>query len=248
MNVQFVLGKKCNCKCWYCEQKKEENLNEQKIYNNFEKMLFFLEQKLTIDSVDLLGGEISIFNDDFLKKILEKVNKYRICIFTNGIIKNKLFENLENVSFFEHIVNWEDKYICKKNNTMYMYLPEPGKYQKMKEFYLLNGIRPSFIKIKNKILKYSKEEYKLFNKFNHCGCNMFKVDCCDERVFKCCDEILPSLSFEDFFKLSDKDLQDFITPINENTNYICQECRKYKISDLDPEIQEDILKNNYWFN
>ena len=43
MNVQFVLGKKCNCKCWYCSQKKEENLNEQKIYNNFEKMLFFLE-------------------------------------------------------------------------------------------------------------------------------------------------------------------------------------------------------------
>ena len=77
---------------------------------------------------------------------------------------------------------------------------------------------------------------------------MFKVDCCDERVFKCCDEILPSLSFEDFFKLSDKDLQDFITPVNENTNYMCQECRKYKISDLDPEIQEDILKNNYWFN
>ena len=252
MKVQFELMKKCNANCWYCIEHGQKDKDEQYVYNNFVEMFNFLENKKILNNnviISLIGGEISIFSNDFLNKIFNKLKKYKKFIFTNGT-KNEIFNKLEDVIFFEHIIDWKHKYICKKENTDYIYLPEPGDSKEIQEFYLLNNLYFDPIKIEGKYLKYSKQEFEFVKKTNYCLCKGLDIDCINRTIGRCrevSDFNKSKIPFENFFKFSKEEMKKFIEPVDEKCN-MCQECRKYKISDLDSEIQNDILKNDYWLS
>ena len=259
-SISFAFMKKCNAKCSYCCQKennKDFSYDEKKTYKNFVKIFSYLKRKKILKDGELiafLGGEISIFNDDFLKKILKRTKKFNKLFLTNGLVRNNLLEECKNATFFEHIIEWKKTLIVTKKSNLYVCLLEPGDLSDVKFFKKINqsigsnNIIFKPITINNKYLKYSKEEYYYLIKNNVCQENKIEIDCVEKKIKRCCGNNSDSniISFDEFYKLNDEELKKFMTPLNSNKEQVCQECRKYKISDLDPEIQEDILKNNYW--
>lgn len=115
--VSFLLNKKCNANCPYCFQNRDEvSPDDDTLYKNFDEALTKFE-KLTDHNVypQILGGEPTLFSDYLIKKILERLKDYKsIYVFTNGLKKESLWYEHENVVLNHHIINWQTGNIPKK--------------------------------------------------------------------------------------------------------------------------------------
>lgn len=88
--VTFSLNRTCNKKCAYCNQLKAENIDEDKLFENFDKYLSKAEEAYG-DKLfpQLLGGEPTLLSYDTQIKIIKRLEKYPVVmLFTNGYDKN----------------------------------------------------------------------------------------------------------------------------------------------------------------
>lgn len=87
--VTFSLNRTCNKNCAYCNQLKAENIDENKLFENFNKYLTKAEEaygdKLFLQ---LLGGEPTLLSYETQMKIIKRLEKYPVVmLFTNGYDK-----------------------------------------------------------------------------------------------------------------------------------------------------------------
>lgn len=87
--VTFSLNRTCNKNCAYCNQLKAENIDENKLFENFDKYLTKAEEAYG-DKLfpQLLGGEPTLLSYETQLKIINRLEKYPvIMLFTNGYDK-----------------------------------------------------------------------------------------------------------------------------------------------------------------
>ncbi len=87
--VTFSLNRTCNKNCAYCNQLKAENIDEDKLFNNFDKYLTKAEESYG-DKLfpQLLGGEPTLLSYETQIKIIKRLEKYPVVmLFTNGYDK-----------------------------------------------------------------------------------------------------------------------------------------------------------------
>lgn len=87
--VTFSLNRTCNKHCAYCNQLKAENIDEDKLFDNFDKYLTKAEEAYG-DKLfpQLLGGEPTLLSYETQIKIIKRLEKYPvIMLFTNGYDK-----------------------------------------------------------------------------------------------------------------------------------------------------------------
>lgn len=87
--VTFSLNRTCNKNCAYCNQLKAENIDEDKLFENFDKYLTKAEEAYG-DKLfpQLLGGEPTLLSYDTQIKIIKRLEKYPVVmLFTNGYDK-----------------------------------------------------------------------------------------------------------------------------------------------------------------
>lgn len=89
MFVTFSLNRTCNKNCAYCNQLKAENIDEDKLFENFDKYLTKAEEAYG-DKLfpQLLGGEPTLLSYETQVKIIKRLEKYPVVmLFTNGYDK-----------------------------------------------------------------------------------------------------------------------------------------------------------------
>ena len=87
--VTFSLNRTCNKNCAYCNQLKAENIDEDKLFENFDKYLTKAEEAYG-DKLfpQLLGGEPTLLSYETQLKIINRLEKYPVVmLFTNGYDK-----------------------------------------------------------------------------------------------------------------------------------------------------------------
>ena len=87
--VTFSLNRTCNKNCAYCNQLKAENIDEDKLFENFDKYLTKAEEAYG-DKLfpQLLGGEPTLLSYETQMKIIKRLEKYPVVmLFTNGYDK-----------------------------------------------------------------------------------------------------------------------------------------------------------------
>ena len=103
-SLSFFL--KCNKNCGYCSQKsKTLDLDEDILYKNFLKAVDKIEELHGNSwSVNILGGELTLCSDDFIRKIMERLKGHNVILMTNGNkYKESLFYSYPNLSANVHL-------------------------------------------------------------------------------------------------------------------------------------------------
>lgn len=128
--ITFSLNRTCNKNCAYCNQLKADNINEETLFNNFDKYLTKAEEAYG-DKLfpQLLGGEPTLLSYETQYKIIKRLEKYPfILLFTNGydkeaplytypnIVKNVHATTLEQLKdFVNDPVLYRPVYVVLKN-------------------------------------------------------------------------------------------------------------------------------------
>lgn len=114
--VTFVLHKKCNMNCSYCPQTdKADPLSDDEIFANFDKALSKFEEELgTTFTVQIMGGETTLWNNYLQNKILERCKDYKnLHIFTNGAKRDCPLYKDDRVIKHLHLLNWKSQIYIK---------------------------------------------------------------------------------------------------------------------------------------
>lgn len=125
--ITFSLNRTCNQKCAYCNQLKADNINEDKIYENFDRYLTKAEEAYGVKVFpQLLGGEPTLLSHETQIKILGRLKEYpMIMLFTNGYDKTAPLYMHPNVIKNVHAMTLEQaaeliKELKKPDLTVYV--------------------------------------------------------------------------------------------------------------------------------
>lgn len=112
--VSFILDKKCNKDCPYCNNPEECNhLSFEQLYENFDKALTHVEHMYPNNvHPQILGGEPTLWPDWFIQKIQDRLRPYegKYLLFTNGFNRDSLWYSGDNRPevLQWHITDWKD--------------------------------------------------------------------------------------------------------------------------------------------
>lgn len=122
ININFAFHNVCNLKCEYCSARchKCKVATDDKVYENFDKALTLIEEKFKDKPIQIgiLGGEPTLFSDELILKIVNRLKNYRkIILFTNGTNKNSVWYNYDNILYAVHITDWKEhpEKLCIEN-------------------------------------------------------------------------------------------------------------------------------------
>lgn len=89
-SITFSLNRTCSENCAYCNQLKVDNIDEDKLYENFDRYLTKAEEAYGVKVFpQLLGGEPTLLSYGTQIKILGRLKEYpMIMLFTNGYDKS----------------------------------------------------------------------------------------------------------------------------------------------------------------
>ena len=163
--VTFTMHKVCNECCPYCFQKgmHKQNISDEEMFANFDKALTHFEKLCEKDtnrqlSVQIMGGEPTLWSDWLQNKILERVEKYHyVNVFTNGYNKNApLYKSTKTVKML-HVINWQQdlgmstKKTFRTDERPVMIVQEKEKeaYRKLLGSYAGDKIRVAICKSKD---------------------------------------------------------------------------------------------------
>lgn len=109
--ITYILHKKCNLHCEYCNQSHEDNLSDEEIFNNFEKAIDHIKEALgTNYRVQIMGGEPTIWSDWLQNKVIEKLKEYpNVHVLTNGTVKSSPIYSEKRFIKHLHLVNWKSE-------------------------------------------------------------------------------------------------------------------------------------------
>ena len=218
ISFNFELHRLCNLKCSYCCQKNfnEKVLTDNEMYKNFDEMINFLEDfsfknNLMVNAVNIVGGEVSIFHDDFLKKVLERVKNYGVInVYTNGIVKNNILERA-NITKNIHITDFEKVYKIQEINCLYNIVVTNKNKHLVKPFLEKNNRNLNLIiNLDNtEIANYSFEKYLpkgfefIYNfeqiKEETCNYKALVCKCAEKSISSCCSGDI-KMYFKEFKK------------------------------------------------
>lgn len=129
-SVTFVLHKTCNLNCPYCPQSdKSDPLSDDEIFDNFNRALTKFEEQLgNTFTVQVMGGETTLWSDYLQNKILERCKDFRnLHIFTNGANKDCPLYNDDRVVKHLHLIDWKKQiYTTPLRNELYDLIIEDG--------------------------------------------------------------------------------------------------------------------------
>lgn len=113
VNINFALHNVCNLKCEYCSAKyhKSKVATDDEVYENFDKALTLIEEKFKGKPIQIgiLGGEPTLFSNELILKIVNRLKNYRkIILFTNGTNKNSIWYNYDNIIYAVHVTDWKE--------------------------------------------------------------------------------------------------------------------------------------------
>lgn len=149
MNIFICLNKKCNWKCYYCNQglSIHKEIPEDILLSKIEDTFEFLSDKIKFEKLNFFGGEDGLWSDYFFNRLKEIIKKFdideeNIILFTNGtLFKRDIFKEKRKIwKFYWHVIPAIDE-------TTIVEIPE--------NFYTSN-IYPVIVVGKNDISKYTK--------------------------------------------------------------------------------------------
>lgn len=111
VEVTFSLHKGCNASCAYCNQGAihKNTLTDEQMLDNFNKCLTLAEEKIGVFVPAIIGGEPTLWNDGFTKRVLERLEKYPLVkVFTNGTNQDSLWYKTDKVVIKKHVIDWEE--------------------------------------------------------------------------------------------------------------------------------------------
>lgn len=109
--ITFSLHKGCNASCEYCNQGTvhKNTLTDEQMLENFDKAMTIAEQKVGSFVPGIIGGEPTLWSEDFIKKLLKRMKKYPLIkIYTNGYNQDSVWYKTDKVIINRHVLNWED--------------------------------------------------------------------------------------------------------------------------------------------
>lgn len=112
IDITFTLHKGCNASCEYCNQgtSHKNSLSDEEMFANFDKAISIAEKKVGKFIPSIIGGEPTLWKDDFVKKILERLKDYPLIkLYTNGFNKNSLWYKTDKVIIKRHVIDWVGK-------------------------------------------------------------------------------------------------------------------------------------------
>ena len=112
IDITFTLHKGCNASCTYCNQgiSHKNSLSDEEMFINFDKAISIAEKKVGKFIPSIIGGEPTLWKDDFVKKILERLKDYPLIkLYTNGFNKNSLWYKTDKVIIKRHVIDWVGK-------------------------------------------------------------------------------------------------------------------------------------------
>lgn len=113
VEINFALHHGCNLNCPYCCQgvDKYNKYTDEEIYENFDKALTYFENNLDKAKINpnILGGEPTIWSDELITKIMDRLKDYRIVgLFTNNTNKDSLWYKYDKICLRTHITDWKE--------------------------------------------------------------------------------------------------------------------------------------------
>lgn len=122
ININFTFHNVCNLKCEYCSSKcrNAKIVTDDEVYENFDKALTYIEEKFKgrALNIGILGGEPTLFSDNLITKITNRLKNYRTYVlFTNDTNRNSIWYDHDNILYLTHIVDWKEhpENICVDN-------------------------------------------------------------------------------------------------------------------------------------
>ena len=113
VEINFALHHGCNLNCPYCCQGANNKYNkctDEEIYENFDKALTYFENNLDKAKISprILGGEPTIWSDELITKIMDRLKDYRtVGLFTNNTNKDSLWYKYDKIHTISHITDWK---------------------------------------------------------------------------------------------------------------------------------------------
>ena len=113
VEINFALHHGCNLNCPYCCQgyNKYNKCTDEEIYENFDKALTYFENNFDKAKIkpNILGGEPTIWSDELITKIMDRLKDYRIVdLYTNNTNKDSLWYKYDKIRLITHIVDWKE--------------------------------------------------------------------------------------------------------------------------------------------
>lgn len=113
VEMHFALHHECNLNCPYCCQGLEKcnKYSDEEIFKNFDTALTYFENNLKKSKIKirLLGGEPTIWSDELITKIMDRLKDYRVVdLFTNNTNKDSLWYKYDKIYAITHIVDWKE--------------------------------------------------------------------------------------------------------------------------------------------
>lgn len=113
VEINFALHHGCNLNCPYCCRgvDKYNKYTDEEIYENFDKALTYFENNFNKVKIkpNILGGEPTIWSDELITKIMDRLKDYRIVgLFTNNTNKDSLWYKYDKIRLITHIVDWKE--------------------------------------------------------------------------------------------------------------------------------------------
>ena len=114
LNINFILHRKCNLQCSYCNlgsNRGASAISDDEMFERFDEALTYIEKKLKGYSITIgiSGGEPTIWTEYFINKLLDRLKNYRkINLFSNGTNRDNTWYKQDNVCIIEHYVDWKN--------------------------------------------------------------------------------------------------------------------------------------------